>query len=92
MEINLIKTERGGVFTPAGAEEGHAEMVYTLIGKQMVIEHTAVDSSLQGHGIGNRLVRAGVEYARENELKIIPACPFAKAMIEKTPEFQDVLR
>ncbi|MBE2274618.1 MAG: N-acetyltransferase, partial [Flavobacteriales bacterium] len=37
------------------------------------------------------LVKAGVEYAREKNVKVIPLCPFAKKVIAKIPEFQDVL-
>lgn len=30
-------------------------------------------------------------YARENNLKIIPLCPFAKSVFDKTQEIQDLL-
>ena len=32
-----------------------------------------------------------VEYAREKGIKIIPLCPFAKSVFDKTSEFKDVL-
>jgi predicted GNAT family acetyltransferase len=37
-------------------------------------------------------VRQGVEDARRDGIVIIPLCPFAKAQIERHPEWQDVLR
>ena len=37
------------------------------------------------------LVKRAVEDARRDGIKIIPLCPFAKAQIEKHPEWQDVL-
>jgi predicted GNAT family acetyltransferase len=37
------------------------------------------------------MVKATVDFAKENKLKVIPLCPFAKSLIEKTPEFQEVL-
>ena len=37
------------------------------------------------------MVAKAVEFAREKKLKIIPLCPFAKSVINKTPEFQDIL-
>jgi predicted GNAT family acetyltransferase len=40
---------------------------------------------------GEDLVEAGVKFARENSLKIVPNCPFAKKVIDETPEFQTVL-
>jgi predicted GNAT family acetyltransferase len=32
-----------------------------------------------------------VQYARENNLKILPLCPFAKSVFDKTEEIQDLL-
>jgi predicted GNAT family acetyltransferase len=37
------------------------------------------------------MVSAAVEYARENDIKIVPVCPFVKEIIDETPEYQDVL-
>jgi hypothetical protein len=37
------------------------------------------------------MVAQAVTYARENNIKIIPLCPFAKKVFDKTPEFRDVL-
>jgi predicted GNAT family acetyltransferase len=55
------------------------------------VYHTEVDDKLAGRGIGKKLVEATVAYARENNLKILATCRFAKKVIDKTPEFQDVL-
>ena len=69
-----------------------AEMTYRKSGDdEIIIDHTEVDESLQGEGIGNDLVEAGVEFARQNNLKIVAVCPFAKKVIDETPELQDVL-
>jgi len=67
-------------------------MVYLNAGDHvMVIEHTDVDTSLQGQGIGKKLLDNLVSYVRENHIQVIPLCPFARATFEKTPEWQDVL-
>jgi predicted GNAT family acetyltransferase len=68
-----------------------AEMVYTQHENQMVIEHTEVNVELEGQGVGKQLVFTAVEYARTHNLKIVPLCPFAKKILSKTPEWQDVL-
>jgi predicted GNAT family acetyltransferase len=68
-----------------------AEMVYAKEPGRMIIEHTEVDESLRGRNIGLQLVENGIEFAREQRLKIIPLCQFAKKVIEEHPEFQDVL-
>jgi len=69
-----------------------AEMAYSLPSPQkMIIEHTEVDDSLEGKGVGKQLVTTAVEYARTHQIKIIPLCPFAKSVFDKTPAWQDVL-
>ena len=70
-----------------------AEMSYSIAGDQMIIiEHTDVDASLRGTGAGKKLLAALVDWARAEQKKVIPICPFAKSVFEKTPEFQDVLK
>lgn len=73
--------------------DGHvAEMTYSRAGERIVIiDHTGVPDALRGRGIGEALVRRGVEDARAEGLSIIPLCPFAKAQIARHPEWQDVL-
>lgn len=72
-----------------GAE---AEMTYSVAGERLIIiDHTGVPDALRGRRIGDALVQRGVEDARAEGRKIVPLCPFAKAMIERHPEWQDVL-
>lgn len=69
-----------------------ALMTYSKAGAdKIIIDHTEVDASLKGEGVGKDLVAEGVKYARENDLKIIPLCPFAKSEFEKRSEYADVL-
>ena len=70
-----------------------AEMTYSRAGAALIIiDHTAVPAALRGRKVGERLVRQAVEDARSEGVAIIPLCPFAKAQIERHPEWQDVLR
>ncbi len=92
MEIKLERKGRKGAFYIEKDGKRVAEMTYVLAGKtRMIVDHTEVGEELRGTGAGKRLVRAGVEYARENGLKLKPLCSFADAIINKTPELQDVL-
>lgn len=73
-------------------DDGLAEIVYSRIdGHTIIIEHTEVDKSLKGQGIGYSLVDAVVNWARAEELKILPLCPFAKAVFQRKPAYHDVL-
>ena len=93
MEIQRIDDGKKGKFFIEKDGLEVAEMTYTMAGKtRLIIDHTGVDESLRGTGAGKKLVKAGVEFARINNLTVLPLCPFAKAIIDKTPEFQDVLK
>ncbi len=92
MEIQHLSTESKGEFFIEKDGKRIAEMTYSKAGETMIIiDHTEVSDAGRGEGFGKKLVKTGVEFARENDLKIMPLCPFAKAIIQKTPEFQDVL-
>lgn len=76
------------------SENGHdiAAMIYSWSGAKLItIEHTEVSEQLKGQGIGNKLVAAAVDWARNNAIKIIPVCPFAKKVLTRTLEYADVL-
>lgn len=68
-----------------------AEMTYTVAGSRVIIDHTDVDDRLRGKGAGKRLVRAAVEWARAENQKLMPLCPFAKSVFDKTADYSDVL-
>ncbi|MBQ9338759.1 MAG: N-acetyltransferase [Paludibacteraceae bacterium] len=59
--------------------------------EQMVINHTQVFDGYEGQGIARQLVMAAVDFARENNRTILPVCSYAKAMLTRTDEYQDVL-
>ena len=91
MEIQRDEHGRKGAFYIDEDGEWIAELTYVKDDGTLTIDHTEVSEKLRGEGIGEDLVRAAVEYARENGLKVNPACPYAKKIIEKTPDLQDVL-
>jgi hypothetical protein len=67
-------------------------MTYTWAGQdKIIIDHTEVSDKLKGKGAGKQMVMKAVEFAREHHLKIIPLCPFAKSVFEKTAEIRDVI-
>ncbi|MCD6041433.1 MAG: N-acetyltransferase [Burkholderiales bacterium] len=68
-----------------------AEMTYTVAGSRVIIDHTRVDDSLRGKGIGGKLVRAAVDWARKENVRLLPLCPYAKSVFDKTPDYSDVL-
>ena len=86
-----IKHDNNKFFVERESEE-MASLAYTPDGDVLTVVHTEVSSDLSGQGVGKQLVGEVVQYAR-NEGKTIDAqCPFSRDVIEKNPEFQDVLK
>ena len=56
-----------------------------------IVEHTRVNEAFQGKGYAGQLVEAVVKRARREGKKLELVCPYAKKVIDRTPEYQDVL-
>lgn len=92
MEIQHQSDGRRGSFFLEEGDKRIAEMVYVMAGpKKMIIEHTEVDESLRGQGVGAKLLEALVDFVRKEEINVIPLCPFASATFKKRADLQDVL-
>jgi hypothetical protein len=93
MEIQHRRSDGRGEFFIEAEGERLALMAYSVAGeKRIIIDHTEVSDKLRGTGAGKKLVAAGAAYARENGIRIVPLCPFAKAVMEKSrDDYADVL-
>lgn len=92
--INILQQDDGkhGMFYIEKEGKELAKMTYTWAGNdKFIIDHTDVSPELKGQGVGLRLAEKAISFAREKHLKIIPLCPFAKAVIDKHPEWHDIL-
>lgn len=92
MEIQRDEHGRKGAFYIDEDGEWVAELTYYRNGANtIVVDHIEVDEKFRGENIGRDMVKAAVDFARENGLKIKPDCPYTKKVIDETPEYQDVL-
>ncbi len=53
--------------------------------------HTEVPEPLRGRGIAGMLAQTGLEYARDNNLKVDVVCPLVANYLSKHPEFQPLV-
>lgn len=93
MKIQQEQDGKSGWFYIKENDLNLAEMTYSIPENgKMIINHTEVGKELRGKNIGFQLVKAGVEFARTNHLKILPLCSYAKSVFDKMgEEFSDVL-
>ncbi len=71
--------------------DGSAFLSYRLMPAKLILVHTEVPTEFAGHGIGSKLVRAGIEFAREQGLTVVPLCPFATDYMRRHQEYVDLV-
>src|SRR5690606_23221822 len=92
VEIIRTESETRGAFEVIEDGQKVGQMTYSKAGTdRIIIDHTEVDSSQNGKGLGKKLVEAGVAYAREKGIKIVPLCPFARRVLTGSDKNADVL-
>lgn len=92
MKIEREEHGKKGAFFIDEDGEWIAELTYFKSGDcEITLDHTEVDDKLRGEGIASDLVAEAVKYARTEGLKIKATCPYAKKVLEKHPEYEDVL-
>jgi len=69
----------------------YAYVKYHVSGGAMYIDSTFVPDEYRGQGLAETLVKAALNYAAENKLKVVPVCSYAKRYIEKHPEHRNLL-
>jgi len=93
--MNIIQDNNAtrGAFIAIDNEVEAGLMTYTWAGEtKFIIDHTEVNEAFNGQGVGKKMVLAAVDFARKNNLKILPLCPFAKSVfLKQADEFKDVL-
>ena len=72
--------------------DGHkAVLDYLLKGDIIIFTHTGVPPAIGNRGLGSKLVETGLDYARENGLKVRSMCWFVSKYIRRHAEYQDLL-
>ncbi|HEX9367138.1 MAG TPA: GNAT family N-acetyltransferase [Vicinamibacterales bacterium] len=66
-----------------------AFLQYERKSDRLVLVHTEVPPALRRRGLGETLVKAALDAARREGLRVVPLCPFVKAYMRKHPEAVD---
>jgi predicted GNAT family acetyltransferase len=70
---------------------GLARADYRLRDGVMQLVHTEVPRAAEGRGVAAQVVRAALEYARANGLRVLPLCSYVREYIRAHPDTQDLL-
>lgn len=69
-----------------------ALLQYLLRDHEIVFIHTEVPAPFEGKGIGSKLARAGLEYAKTKGFAVVARCPFVARYIQKHPEYAGLVK
>ena len=56
-------------------------IMYEIYDGCLDIQHTVVNRELRGHGLGQILIKAAVDYAKDKSLDIKPTCSYAQKLL-----------
>jgi uncharacterized protein len=68
-----------------------AVLVYEKAGDLLRLIHTEVPQSLEGKGVGSKLVSAVLGFAQGNNLSVVPLCPFVAQYMKRHPEYSAIV-
>jgi hypothetical protein len=57
----------------------------------LTILHTEVAKDFEGEGVGSQLLAGALDDVRARGLKVLPICPFARAYLQRHPEYADLV-
>lgn len=67
--------------------DGDAELYYAPFSEDVLdLQHTEVPPAGRGTGIADALVRAALAYAREQGMRVMATCPYARTWLRKHPD------
>jgi predicted GNAT family acetyltransferase len=82
--------EKGKFFSIVDGKEARLE--YEKIDDNTIeFPYTYVPPSLRGKGIGAKLVEYGLNYARSNNLSVIPSCSYVENFIHRNQKYKDLV-
>ena len=90
-ELNVIHNTEHNSFE-VHLDSYTAQLNYRMSGDTIIFTHTGVPSALEGRGIGSLLVKTGLEYAKNNKLKVQSLCWFVDKYIVRHAEYQQLIK
>lgn len=88
--VEVVNNAEAGRFeVRLGDDVAFAE--YRRLANGILFPHTEVPPAFEGKGVGSKLVRTALDYARAHGQAVMPVCPFFAAYIKRHEEYQDLL-
>ena len=91
-DVQLNLDDKGhGAFVIKDQEKLVGEMEVLVAQGRLTVYHTEVVPEAEGKGLAKKMLSAMVEYARQQQLHVIPLCPYVHAQFRRHPdEYADI--
>lgn len=90
IDIPLVKNEDKKRFEME--IDGHFAFIdYKVYGSQMALVHTETEPELSGKGAAAAVVKKTLQYFDDNDIPLLPFCPYVLAYIKRHPEWKRVV-
>lgn len=90
-EIQYFISKTGDGFDAVVHGQKVGEITFVRVGSdKLIIDYTSVVPEFRHRNVGLALVRSVADMARAQHRHVITLCPFARAMFNRFPEFDDI--
>ena len=69
-----------------------SKLDYAQRGSTIIMTHVGVPHEFRGLGIAGKITEAGLEYAKEKNLRVIPMCSYVAAYIRRHPQYAELMK
>ena len=93
MKYENNRSGNGGVITLNKEADEVGRLTYTIFpdDNKLVISYVLVHPQFEGKGMGKYLVEEGIKFARENNWKVYPHCSYARSVMNRMKDVDDIL-
>lgn len=90
MEVKIKENTEKKRFE-AEVENRMALIEYIRAEDKMYLTHTEVPTELEGKGIASSMAKQVLQQIKDENLKLVPLCPFIASYIKRHPEWKEIL-
>ncbi|KEY18647.1 GNAT family N-acetyltransferase [Kaistella antarctica] len=93
MKYENNRSGNGGVLTLNKEDDEVGRLTYTIFPDEnkLIISFVLVHAKFEGKGMGKYLVEEGIKFARENNWKVYPHCSYARSVMNRMKDVDDIL-
>ncbi len=64
---------------------------FRLADNTVAIDHVRVPDAVGGRGLAGQLTRHALDWARSNDYRVQPNCPYVRSWIARHPDYADLV-